>query len=133
LTSEENIETVRNAHAAFNEGGPEAGMRFVDPAAVFEEPPEQPGAGVFADRDSGTAAFGAWEQTWESHRSEWKQARPLDQERVFLETIEHFQGRAGIEVSQPSWMIFTFRDGKIVRFQPFWSEEKALAASTAGD
>jgi ketosteroid isomerase-like protein len=133
VTSEENIEIVRRAHAAFNEGGVEAGFHFFDPAAVFEEPPEQPGAGVFADRDSGAQAFAVWEQAWESHRSEWKQARVLDENRVFLESVEHFQGRDSIEVSQPSWAIFTFRDGKIVRFQPFWSEEKALEASTAGD
>ena len=52
----------------------------------------------------------------------------IDDERVLVLSIEHFRGRDGIEVAQPCGAIFTLRDGKVTRMQPFWERENALEA-----
>ena len=46
-------------------------------------------------------------------------------------TIEHFRGRDGIEIDQPSGTIFTLRGGKIARMQSFWERENALGRRRA--
>jgi ketosteroid isomerase-like protein len=49
--SQENVEWVRAAHRAWNEGGPAAlAETFWHPEIVWHEPPETPGAGVYRGR-----------------------------------------------------------------------------------
>lgn len=43
--------------------------------------------------------------------------------------MDHFRGRDGLEVVQPCGTLFTVRDGKVVRMQPFWERSNALAAA----
>jgi uncharacterized protein len=50
--SQENVEWVRAAHRAWNEGGPAAlAENFWHPEVVWHEPPETPGAGVYRGRE----------------------------------------------------------------------------------
>ena len=50
-------------------------------------------------------------------------------DRVLLLSMEHFRGRDGMEISQSSGSVYTFRDGRIVRLQAFWERENALEAA----
>jgi len=129
--SQENVEVIQRLVAAFNEGGmgASATLDFFDLEAVFEEPPEQPGPTVAEGRDAVSRAFVAFDEAWEKHRSEPKEFRVVDDERVLLLSVDHFQGRDGLEVSQPSGTLFTLRDGKVARMQAFWNVENALEAA----
>jgi ketosteroid isomerase-like protein len=121
---------VSQAVQAFNEVGLASATReFFDPSAVFEEPPEQPGATIAHDRASMERLFRQFDAAWSEHRSEIDELRPIDDERVLLLSTEHFKGRDGLEVTQRAGTIFTVRGGKIVRMQPFWDQESALAAA----
>jgi ketosteroid isomerase-like protein len=128
--SRENVDIVRSAVEAFNEVGlAESALRFFDPDAVFEEPPEQPSPTVAEGRDAAVEIFKQFEEAWEEHRSEPEEIRIIDDERVLMLSIEHFRGREGLEISQPCGTIYTLRDGKIVRMQSFWERETALEAA----
>jgi ketosteroid isomerase-like protein len=128
--SQENVKLVCQAIDAFNEVGmAEAGLRFFDDDAVFEEPPEQPSPTVAEGRDAAIRTFAQFEEAWEEHRSETEEIRVLDDERVLVLSIEHFRGRDGIEISQPCGNLFTLRGGKIVRYQAFWERATALKAA----
>jgi ketosteroid isomerase-like protein len=128
--AQENVEIVRRAVEAFNEVGlAESALRFFDPDAVFEEPPEQPSPTVVKGRDAAIEIFRQFDEAWEEHRSEPEEIRIIDGERVLVLSIEHFRGRDGLEISQPCGSIFTLRDGKIVRLQSFWERETALEAA----
>ena len=129
--SEENVEIVRRFGQAFNEGGfgSEVTMGFFHPAGVFEEPPEQPGAGVARGRESVSRMFTKFDEAWEEHRSDTEEVRVIDDERILVLTIEHFRGRNGIEIDQPSGTIFTLRGGKIARMQSFWERKNAFDAA----
>ena len=128
--SQENVEIVRRAVAAFNEAGlgSKAALSFFDEAVVFEEPPEQPAPRVAHGRESATRMFSQFDEAWEEHLSHPEELRPIDDERVLMLSIEHFRGRDGIELDQPCGTIFTLRGGKIVRMQSFWDWANALEA-----
>ena len=129
--SEENVEIIRRFGQAFNEGGfgSEATLSLFDAAAVFEEPPEQPGASVAHGRESVGRMFSEFDEAWEEHRSDFEEIRVIDEERILVLTIEHFRGRDGIEIDQPCGTLFTLRGGKIARMQSFWERENALEAA----
>ncbi len=129
--SQENVEIVRAAYRAFNEGGfgGEDSIRFLAPGFVFEEPPEQPAPRVAQGRDAAVEMFNQFDEAWEEHQSEIEQMRALDGERVLALTIEHFKGRDGIAIDQPCGSIFTIRDGEIMRMQCFWERKNALEAA----
>jgi len=129
--SQENVEVIRRLVNSYNESGigAEATLGFFDDAAVFEEPPEQPGPKVAEGRDAVAQAFGQFDEAWELHRSDPEEIRLIDAERVLLLSIDHFRGRDGIEIVQRSGTVFTLRDGKVVRMQAFWERENALEAA----
>jgi len=129
--SEENVEIIRRLVDAFNDGGmgAEATLSFFDPGAVFEEPPEQPGPIVAEGRDEVSRVFLKFDKAWEEHRSDPEEVCAIDDERVLLLSVDHFRGRDGIEVTQPSGTLFTLRDGKVVRMQGFWERANALKAA----
>ena len=128
--SRENVEIVGQAVEAFNAFGmAEAARRFFAADGVFEEPPEQPTPAVAERRDAAVRLFEQFDELWEEHRSEAEEIRVVDDERVLLLSIEHFRGRDGLEIAQPSGSVYTFRDGKIVRLQAFWERKNALQAA----
>ena len=126
--SRENVEIVREAHAAFNREGWDGLFRFLDPEVEFHEPPEQPGSTVF--KGWGVALEGVkqgWAATWVEHTSVAERCVDLG-DRVLLLTIEHLLGRDGIRVTQRAGLIFTVREGKVVLFESYWDHAKALEA-----
>ena len=65
--SQENIEIVAKAQAAFAEGGAEAAAEFLDDDVAFSEPPEQPGATTFHGLQNVLEGFGRWSENWASN------------------------------------------------------------------
>ena len=129
--SEDNLEIVRRAVEIFNELGFEGfgTSALVTDDVEFHEPPEQPAPRVAHGREEVTALAGAFDETWESHRSELREIRAIDADRVLLLSIEHLKGRDGIELEAPFAAIFTLRDGRIARWQAFWDRQTALTAA----
>ena len=125
--SQDNVETVQRAAAAFSEGDIEAVSQFLDPDVVFSEPPEQPGATTFYGLRDVLAGFGRWSETWTSQRSEVERVIDTDDTVVIL-TRETLVGRDGIQVEQPCGTVFVLRNGKIVSFASYWDQSKALEA-----
>ena len=130
ITPEENAEIVRRATEVFNSEGPEAaGRAFFSDDVEFVDPPDSPSPRVARGRDEVRAQFNAFNQTWESHRTDPREIRAVGSDRVLLISEERFVGRDGIEVDASSASVFTLRDGKIVRWETFWDVEQALASA----
>jgi ketosteroid isomerase-like protein len=127
--SEENVEVIRQANEAFNEGGVPAARRFFAEDVEFHEPPEQPGPRKAKGRDAVEKLFGEFDEAWTEHRSELEEVRSLDDARVLVFSVERFRGRDGMEVAAPAGAIFTLREGKIVRWEAFWDRQRALEAA----
>jgi ketosteroid isomerase-like protein len=127
--SEENVEIVKRAGAAFNESGIEAARRFFAADAVFEEPPEQPAPRVARGIDEIIDLFGKFDEAWAEHKTDIEDVRPVGRDQVLVLSVERFVGRDGIELAAPAGALFTLRDGKIVRWEAFWERERALEAA----
>ena len=112
---EKNVQIIRRLVATYNESGfgAQATLAFFAESAVFEEPPEQPGATVVEGRDQVARTFGQFDEVWEEHRSNVEEVRVIDAERVLLLTVENFRGQEGMKVSQPSgWSSHSGRQGR---------------------
>jgi uncharacterized protein len=126
--SQGNVELIEQLVAVFNERGIEATREFCDPEMEFHEPPEQPGARVARGIDQVVEFFTEFDSAWESHRSEPLEIRAVGEDKVLLETVEHFVGRDGVEVEAPFSSVHTIRHGKVLRWQGFWERGRALEA-----
>ena len=123
------MEIVRRSVEAFNKVGLEAMAEFVHPEVEFQEPPTQPAPRTARGQAAAEETWAAFDAAWEEHKSELKEVRELTEDEVLLSSVEHFRGRDGMEISAPCWTIYTFRDGKIIRFRPFWDRTQALEAA----
>ena len=129
--SEENVEVIRRLVEAYNSGGIGAAttLGFFDDAAVSRNRPSNRVQGLAEGRDAVSRTFGQFDEAWEEHRSDPEEIRVIDAERVLLLSVDHFRGRDGIEIVQPSGTVFTLRAGKVIRMQAFWERNNALEAA----
>jgi uncharacterized protein len=127
--SQENIEVIRKAAEVFNAEGPEAAARrFFAEDVEFHDPPESPSPRVARGREEVGKQFNSFNEAWEKHRTDPKEIRAVGTDKVLLFSVEHFTGRDGIEVEAPAAALFTLRDGKIIRWEAFWDQQRALEA-----
>ena len=132
--SEENVEVIRRAVEVFNSEGPEAaGERFFADDVEFHDPPDSPSPRIARGRGQVREQFNAFNEAWEKHTSEPQEIRAIGADKVLLVSTEHFVGRDGIELQAPSAAVFTLRDGKVIRWQAFWSRAGALDAAGEPD
>ena len=128
-TDDDKLATLLQFGEAFNAEGFEGILRFLHPEIEFHEPPEQPGATVFRGSEEARTGFAKWSETWLEQRSEVQGGEILDDGRILVFSREHLLGRDGLRVENDCGSIFTFRDGKILRWQVFWDPANARAAA----
>jgi len=132
--SRENVELVRRAYELFNEGGPDAVIRagIWSPEIVFDfSPSEIPGLGVYHGHDEVRAFF----------EEDWFGAFPFEEWAVVLdELVDHgdqaiarhrqrgLGASSGAAAELEQGLIYTLRDGLIVRVEIYGDPEKALKA-----
>ena len=131
--SQENVEIVKALFAAWVDRDPQAAMKHIDPSIKFDFT----GASFLvqeADAHSGVAGMQAliasWLEAWGS--LEW-------QPRTFIDEGDHVivilrivaQGReSGAPINRRVVVVYTLRDGLVVRFQGF--DTLAAAANAVG-
>jgi ketosteroid isomerase-like protein len=133
--SQENVELVRRAYEVFNEGGPEAVISagIWSPEIVFDfSPSDIPGLDVYRGHDEVRAFF----------EEDWFGAFPFEKWEVEVdELVDHGdqviaisrqRGRgasSGAAAELEQGIIFTLRDGEVVRAEVYGDPEKALEAA----
>ena len=128
--SQENVEIVRRFNEEFNQSGWRALWSAADPDIEFCEPPEQPGASVFKGLEAAREGVTrSWDENWIEQHSDAERIVGLGDDRVLLLNVMHLRGREGVEVAHAAGNIVTLRDGKILRFQAYWSQPAALKAA----
>ena len=131
--SEEKLTVLARMNEAFakavNLEGWENLIPFLDPDFEFHEPPEQPGATVFRGPEAARTGWARWAEAWTEQHAEVKDVRELPDGRVFASAHNRLLGRDGIQVALDSWNIFTFRNGKVLRWEAYWDRANALEAA----
>jgi|SRR5436190_16764962 len=133
--SQENVEIVRDAAAAFNRGDVDTWLEYfaddIDYRAV---------EGALDDRGPmhGKDAVRAYVQDWLDMFDDFK-VEPMElidagEDQVIA--VGRISGRAklsGVETDLTSAALYTIRDGKIARGREYWTKEQALEAAGLRD
>jgi len=132
--SQENVDTIRELHAAFNRSDHEAALSMLAEDVEWHAPGAVAlGAEVNRDRDAVQREFTRWLGAWESYRFEITEITDLG-DQVYLAGNQMVRGRgSGVEVTVPTFHLFTLRDGRVSRMSAFESREAALEAAGRTD
>jgi ketosteroid isomerase-like protein len=129
--SQENVEIVRNAFAAFDRGDIEGVLRLCDEDIVITQPPELPGVSPEQHGHRGLLeALAIWPEQWDDYRSEILKIAAAPGGKVFVTTRNRGRGRqSGVEVDMEFSFVFTVRDARISELRIFVREAEALEAA----
>ena len=124
----ENVEIVRRIYATWARGelpGPSEffhdDVEYVNPEGAIE-PGTRSGLAEF------TRAVGKTFEAWEVWRTEIEEVKEAD-DRVAVLVRYDARGRgSGVEIAGRESAMFTFRDGKVIRYEWFHGEGDAFAA-----
>jgi ketosteroid isomerase-like protein len=123
--SEENVEIVRRSAEAVEAGDYEAALAPYHPEVVFDAT-LRPEGRVFHGRDGVVEAMREWIGTWEDWRIETTDYLDAGDKVV---SIGRESGRgkgSGLVIDHQVFVVFTLRDGQIVRWKGFLDKDQAL-------
>jgi uncharacterized protein len=129
--SEENVEIVRNAIAAFDRGDIEGVLRVCDEDIVITQPAELPGVSPEQHGHQGVLeALAIWPEQWDDYRIELLRIAAAPGGKVFVTQRTRGRGKqSGVEVEMDFSFVFTVRDAKISEWRLFVQEDQALEAA----
>ena len=121
----DNVELVRRLWEAFDRGGIDAVLEIADPDVKWEP---YGGGGVVYRGHDGLRAY----MEWRAERNEEADARLYSAfskgDVVIARGEVQIRGPQGIVTMQPGWL-YEFRDGKLIRFRGFATQDAALRAA----
>jgi ketosteroid isomerase-like protein len=131
--SQQSVEIVEAAFAAYMADDAETLRRLVSPEIVISNRPDQPDVRDHRGYDGMLQAAAEWLEAWDEHTFEAASFWAVG-DRVFVATRESARGAgSGVRLETESVFVSTVRDGRIVRLQIFGSERDALAALGLGE
>jgi ketosteroid isomerase-like protein len=121
----DNVELVRQLWTAFERGGIDAVLEIADPDVEWE--PYGGGGKVYRSH-AGLRAY----MEWRAERNEQADGRLYSAfakgDAVVARGEVRIQGEQGMVTMQPGWL-YEFREGKLVRFRGFPTQEVAMRAA----
>jgi ketosteroid isomerase-like protein len=131
--SQENVETVQRAVAAWNADDLDAALAELD-ADVEWHPSIEPGlegkATTYRGHDGARRAWREYRgEAWERLTSRPQEVRDLGESVLLLGQMDITARTTGIEFSQEIGELFEFRGGKIARVRDFLTHAEALEAA----
>ena len=128
--SQENVEIVRDLLEAFRRRDHERAFDFYDPDIVWEDLSGQDTGGVFHGHEGVRTYWREWLSAWRDLQFEIQGLRDTGDDVVALINEQRQWGRhSGIETEMPPYgIVFTIRDGKVVRWRLYLDQASALEA-----
>ena len=126
--SQENVEIVRAALAAYMSNDEAAWRALASGDVVVSARPDQPDPVDHQGFDGPSRAAAEWLDAWDEHTFEavrfWDSG-----EHVFVSIRESGRGRtSGVPMQTESTFVYTVSEGKIVHIRIFSSQDEALKA-----
>jgi ketosteroid isomerase-like protein len=126
--SQENVEIVQRAMAAYMRDEEATVRELVAPDIVISSRPDQPDVRDHNGYDGMLQASAEWLEAWDAHTMEavrvWSSG-----DFVLVATRESGRGRiSGVPLETESIFVYTLSQARIVRIQIFGSEREALKA-----
>src|SRR6478752_8639728 len=121
----DNVELVRQLWSAFERGGIEAVLEIVDPDVEWQ--PYGGGGAVYHGRD-GLRAYFAERRARREEADGRLYSAFAKGDFVVARGEVRIRSEHGMVTMQPGWL-YEFRDGKLIRFRGFPTQEAALRAA----
>jgi uncharacterized protein len=125
--SQENVDTFRRNNEAVSRGDIEAALVALDPDIEFI-PRRAAVQGVYRGHEGMRQFFGENVESFDLYQVSYQEFRHLDDRLLAFGTVRVRGKESGVEVTTPTAMVATFRDGKIVRAEDFGERSEALKA-----
>ena len=126
--SQENVEIVRRAIAAYLGGDFTAALAAHHPEVEFDAT-VRPEGRVFRGREGVAEGMRVWTGAWIDYRLEIEDLIDAG-DHVLVTTRESGRGKgSGMKIDQQSFGVFTLRDGQIIRWKVFLARGDALEAA----
>jgi uncharacterized protein len=127
--SEENLQVVRAGFDAFSRGDTPAMLELADPSIVFIPIPDTPDVQSFHGHEGLLQGMAQSTEIWDDFSVELREMRDFD-DHVLASCRWWGRGpSSGIEMEADIYALLTLRNGKVVRWQFFASEQQALEAA----
>ena len=128
--SQENVELVRRASWAWNDGGMDALLKYMDGDVEWHPFADSMEAGVYHGHDGVRDYLGRPAEIFEEARLEPLEVIDVDDERVIsvIRVIGRSENFGEID-AEFAWLITIGANGKIVRVETFTDRAQALAAA----
>ena len=128
--SQENVETVRRAFAAYNHRDVEGALEEWAPDAVWDWSNGRAfDARVYRGHDEIRAFWQERLAAFEEMRFELLDVVEVEDARVIVENVAYMRGRDGIHVEARSAWLITFRGGKQTSLTLYQAKQDALEAA----
>jgi ketosteroid isomerase-like protein len=132
--SQDNAEIVRVQIEAFNRGDIRAAIEGLAEDVEWQVPDvaalDAPASGLLRGRREMIANFRRWFEAWDSYTFELTEIRGGRGETVFVAGVHTGRGRgSGVDVTVPTFHVFTVREGKVARMRSFPDRTEALRAA----
>jgi ketosteroid isomerase-like protein len=129
--SEENVEIVRGVYDAAARHDAATVLALYDPEVELDASRLQVAglAGVYRGHNGLRSFFRQWHEAWGSIEYDYEELIDAG-EQVISVVTRHARGRAsGVEVEMPVALVWTLREGKVVRVSWFLSRPESLEAA----
>jgi ketosteroid isomerase-like protein len=126
--SQQNVEVVRAAYAAWNERQLEAAMDLVHPDIEVVQDSAIPGAITATGRRAFSAWLESFFETWESFELEPTAIRQVGDRVVVVADIRARGRTTGVPVETQIAHVLTLREGLVARWQSYTNPAEALEA-----
>jgi ketosteroid isomerase-like protein len=101
-----------------------------DPEIEWVEDPKRADSRVYRGHAGVRESWARWLEDFDDYGFEIERMSDHG-EQVMVTAVEHGRGSAsGAEVTAHIYAVYTFRDGKVLRYQEFYDERDAAAALT---
>jgi ketosteroid isomerase-like protein len=128
--SEENVEVIRTAYEAFDRGDLEAVSRLHARTIEWQTSVEDPDAATHRGRVAVRRYIEGYMETFPGLRADLEECVEVPNDRV-LATVR-YTGRArasGMDMDWRQWLVYTIKDGMIVRAAEYFDRDQALEAA----
>jgi len=116
--SQENVEVVQRAIAAFIEGDYERLIELSDPQVEYDVSRTSPESRVVRGPEEVLAVLEEWVDTWDEHQVELVELIDAGDERVVAVIQERGKLKgSGAWVEHPRGVVYTVRDQRVVRYE----------------
>ena len=105
---------------------PEVIAQMCDPEIEWIEDPQRPDSRTYRGHDGVRESFERWLDQWDDYGMEEERIADYGDDVLVVAREQGRGATSGATVSARIYLVFTFREGKVLRYQEFYDEAEAL-------